>query len=64
MADVTVRPYRPTDLEGCRTLWVELVQHHREIYQDPFGRYRDVQGFDARGGRPMEIQPGTLGPPF
>lgn len=36
MADVMVRPYRPTDLEACRALWVELTQHHRQIYQDPF----------------------------
>ncbi len=35
MTDVTVRPYRSTDLEACRALWVELTQHHREIYQDP-----------------------------
>jgi hypothetical protein len=35
MAEVAIRPYRPTDLEACRALWVELVQRHREIYQDP-----------------------------
>jgi GNAT superfamily N-acetyltransferase len=35
MTDVTIRPYRPTDLEPCRALWVELVQRHRHLYDDP-----------------------------
>lgn len=35
MENATIRPYHPADLEACRALWAELVQHHREIYQDP-----------------------------
>lgn len=35
MNDVTIRPYRASDLERCRALWAELTEHHREIYQDP-----------------------------
>jgi len=31
---VTIRPYRPGDLEACRALWVELTAHHRGIYRD------------------------------
>ena len=30
-----IREYQPKDLEGCRALWKELVEWHREIYQDP-----------------------------
>jgi hypothetical protein len=37
MSDVTVREYRPDDLSACRMLWVELVQHHRELYGRPTG---------------------------
>ncbi len=35
MSQVTVRQYRPSDLEQCRELWAELTQRHREIYNDP-----------------------------
>jgi len=31
--DVTIRKYRNDDLAACRKLWVELTQHHRDIYQ-------------------------------
>lgn len=30
-----IREYQPKDFEGCRALWKELVEWHREIYQDP-----------------------------
>ena len=30
-----IRRYIPKDLEQCRSLWAEMVQHHREIYNDP-----------------------------
>ncbi len=30
-----VRQYRPSDLEACRALWVELTEWHREIYASP-----------------------------
>ncbi len=29
------RPYEQRDHEACRALWVELTEHHREIYDDP-----------------------------
>jgi GNAT superfamily N-acetyltransferase len=32
---ITIRPYRPEDLESCRDLWVELTEWHRHIYQSP-----------------------------
>lgn len=32
---ITIRPYRPEDLESCRALWVELTEWHRHIYQSP-----------------------------
>ncbi len=28
------RQYQDTDLQQCRNLWQELVEHHREIYAD------------------------------
>ncbi len=30
-----IRPYRSSDLESSRSLWAEMVQHHRDIYNDP-----------------------------
>ncbi len=30
-----IRPYTPADLEACRSLWVDLTQRHRDIYEDP-----------------------------
>jgi N-acetylglutamate synthase-like GNAT family acetyltransferase len=32
---MTVRGYRDGDLDACRTLWVELTQWHRDIYDAP-----------------------------
>ncbi len=32
---VAIRKYRPSDREACRSLWRELTEWHREIYQDP-----------------------------
>lgn len=32
---VTIRPYTAADLERCRELFAELVQRHRDIYEDP-----------------------------
>lgn len=32
---VTVRGYRDEDREACRTLWRELTEWHRQIYDDP-----------------------------
>lgn len=30
-----IRHYRPSDVEGCRELWRDLTQRHRDIYDDP-----------------------------
>jgi N-acetylglutamate synthase-like GNAT family acetyltransferase len=32
---MTVRGYRDTDLDACRSLWVELTQTHRDLYTAP-----------------------------
>lgn len=32
---VTIRNYKEADREDCRSLWRQLVEWHREIYQDP-----------------------------
>lgn len=32
---VKIRQYKPTDIEVCRALWIELTDWHREIYLDP-----------------------------
>jgi len=32
---ITVRKYEPEDREQCRSLWRELTEWHREIYDDP-----------------------------
>jgi GNAT superfamily N-acetyltransferase len=40
-APITIRPYQPDDLDACRTLWVELTDWHRIIYQSP-----DIGGDD------------------
>jgi len=32
---LTIRNYLPTDKDSCRNLWRELVEWHRQIYQDP-----------------------------
>lgn len=32
---VSVRSYRPADLEACRALWAALTEWHRGLYADP-----------------------------
>lgn len=32
---MTIRNYETTDLKRCRSLWAEMVERHREIYEDP-----------------------------
>lgn len=32
---ITIRLYKPEDFESCRSLWVELTERHRYIYQSP-----------------------------
>jgi GNAT superfamily N-acetyltransferase len=35
MNELAIRNYLPTDRDGCRGLWRELTDWHRQIYQDP-----------------------------
>lgn len=45
---ITIRDYHASDFEVCRSLWVELTRHHREIYEDPtIGGDDPGWGFDA-----------------
>jgi GNAT superfamily N-acetyltransferase len=45
--EVSIREYRPSDLEACRALQCELVLRHREIYGDPgIGGADPGAGFD------------------
>ena len=30
----TIRRYEPSDFHACRSLWAELTEHHRMIYED------------------------------
>lgn len=30
-----IRKYEPSDLFACRSLWAELTQRHRDVYNDP-----------------------------
>ena len=32
---MSIRAYNPSDIEQCRSLWAEMVQRHRDIYDDP-----------------------------
>ena len=32
---MSVRNYEASDLDRCRSLWAEMTQRHREIYDDP-----------------------------
>ena len=33
--DLTIRGYSGADYDACRTLWVELTEQHRRIYEAP-----------------------------
>ncbi len=45
--DTIIRDYSDSDFSECRDLWVELTQHHREIYEDPtIGGGDPGSGFD------------------
>ncbi|MDG4834788.1 GNAT family N-acetyltransferase [Solwaraspora sp. WMMD1047] len=35
MTDAVIRPYRPADHGAGRQLWVELIEQHRTLYDDP-----------------------------
>ncbi|HEX9909011.1 MAG TPA: GNAT family N-acetyltransferase [Thermoplasmata archaeon] len=32
---VSIRKYKPSDKEACRSLWRELTEWHRDLYADP-----------------------------
>lgn len=42
---VTIRDYRDTDYEICRSLWGELAKHHADIYED-----HEIAGADPGRG--------------
>jgi N-acetylglutamate synthase-like GNAT family acetyltransferase len=45
----TIRRYRPDDLEGCRSLWADLTEWHRDLYADrSIGGDDPGSGFDAQ----------------
>jgi GNAT superfamily N-acetyltransferase len=47
MSEAKIRPYRPTDHGAARSLWVELTEQHRELYDDPgFGGPDPGAAFD------------------
>ncbi len=49
---ITVRDYRDSDYEVCRSLWGELAQHHADIYGDAAIAGDDPgRGFDEYLGR-------------
>jgi N-acetylglutamate synthase-like GNAT family acetyltransferase len=44
----SVRRYEPSDLESCRSLWAELTQWHRDLYDDDaLGGNDPGSGFDG-----------------
>lgn len=46
--NITIRDYQASDFETCRSLWGELTQHHRDIYEDPtIGGEDPGRGFEA-----------------
>jgi GNAT superfamily N-acetyltransferase len=53
-----VRRYQESDLEQCRGLWRELIEWHREIYQDStIGGAHPEDYFDKQLA---EVRPGQL----
>jgi GNAT superfamily N-acetyltransferase len=55
-AAVGIRPYEPGDLEACRALYAQLVEHHRDIYEDPsIGGDDPGAGFDSYLALPERV---------
>jgi GNAT superfamily N-acetyltransferase len=53
---VEIRSYRATDLNACRVLYAQLVEHHREFYSDPtIGGDDPGAGFDAYMELPKRV---------
>jgi GNAT superfamily N-acetyltransferase len=54
---VNIREYRPTDLDDCRGLYAQLVEHHRDIYHDPtIGGDDPGAGFDDYLALPHRVR--------
>jgi GNAT superfamily N-acetyltransferase len=55
-ASPAIRPYEPADLDACRALYSQLVEHHREIYDDAsIGGDDPGAGFDAYLALPERV---------
>jgi GNAT superfamily N-acetyltransferase len=53
---VEIRQFRSADRRGCRSLYAQLVQHHREIYDDPrIGGDDPGAGFDEYVALPQRV---------
>jgi len=51
-SSIAVRKYEPEDREQCRSLWWELTEWHREIYDDPrIGGEHPEDYFDKHLGK-------------
>lgn len=51
-----IREYRSEDLQACRALYAQLVEHHREIYDDPtIGGQNPGAGFDEYLALPERV---------
>ena len=52
--NITIRDYQASDFEVCRSLWGELTQHHRDIYDDPtIGGDDPGRGFETYINNPQ-----------
>jgi GNAT superfamily N-acetyltransferase len=53
---VNIREYGPSDLDECRRLYAQLVEHHRDIYHDPtIGGADPGSGFDDYLALPRRV---------
>jgi hypothetical protein len=53
---VQIREYLTRDLDACRALYSQLVEHHREIYADPaIGGDDPAAGFDEYYALPERV---------
>ncbi len=51
-----IRAYEAADLDACRSLYAQLVEHHREIYDDPsIGGDDPGAGFDEYLALPTRV---------
>ena len=53
---VEIRDFSSSDLGACRALYAQLVQHHRELYDDPtIGGSNPGAGFDDYFALPERV---------